>query len=250
MCLDSLDSDKVGVNGYFPVGVHAVYIMLYSCPFHKTYYCSSFLSIHFIGNYNLGSAHLIPNIPRVFWEIVVEPLTLALTSRTDISPITSHDQWPAVFLLGFCYCFPLKCPCALHRLASNESSDCNIFSGATQSSVKSSDCVTNFPVQGGIAVDCVPVLRMWFFGLIQYKHWELEGGSLVVELSIAQPRSWFVRERYQTARLKFFTWQKQLFVYISHSVLICQIGSFCHFNVAKTVKNLNEKTLCNESQLM
>lgn len=180
---------------------------------------------------------------------MVEPLTLALTSRTDNSPITSHDQWPAVFLWGFSYCFPLKCLCTLHSLASNESSDCNIFSGATQSSVKSSDCVTNFPVQGGIAVDCVPLLRMWFFGLIQYKHWELEGGSLVVELSLAQPRARFVRERYQTARLKVFTWQKQLFVYIHCSLLICQMGSFCHFIVAKKSK-IFVKKVYGESQLM
>lgn len=88
------------------------------------------------------------------------------------------------------------------------------FSGATQSSVKSSDCVTNFPVQGGIAADCVPLPRMWFSGLIQYKHRELEGGSLVVRLPQAQPRVWFSGERYQTARLRFFTWQKQLFVYV------------------------------------
>lgn len=176
---------------------------------------------------------------------MVEPLTLALTSRTDISPIASHDQWPSVFLWGFCYCLPLKCLCTLHSLASNESSDCNIFSGATQSSVKSSDCVTNFPVQGGIAVDCVPLLRMWFSGLIQYKYWELEGGSLVVELSLAQPRVWFVRERYQTARQKFFHMTKTV-VYIPISALSCQIGSFCNF-VAKRVENLNEKSLCNES---
>lgn len=131
-----------------------------------------------------------------------------------------------LFFYGvFCYCFPLKCLCTLHSLASNESNDCNIFSGATQSSVKSSDCVTNFPVQGGIAVDCVPLLRMWFSGLIQYKQRELEGGSLVVELPQAQPRTWFLRERYQTERLKFFTWQKQLFVYIPRSVLICHKGS-------------------------
>lgn len=183
---------------------------------------------------------------------MVEPLTLALTSRTDISPITSHDQWPAVFLWGFCYCFPLKCLCTLHSLASNESSDCNIFSGATQSSVKSSYCVTNFPVQGGIAVDCVPLLRMWFSGLIQYKQRELEGGSLVVELSLVQPRTWFVRERYQTAGLKFFTWQKQLFVYILCSVLICQKPTFWQFQgcqeswKSKWTKN----SLCSESQLM
>lgn len=148
--------------------------------------------------------------------MVVEPLTLALRSSADIFPsITSHDQRPAVFLWGlFCYCFPSKCLCAFHSLASNESSDCNIFSGATQSSVKSSDCVTNFPVQGGIAADCVPLPRMWFSGLIQYKHRELEGGSLVVRLPQAQPRVWFSGERYQTARLRFFTWQKQLFVYV------------------------------------
>lgn len=180
----------------------------------------------------------------------MEPLTLALTSRTDMSPIASHDQWPTVFLWGFCYCLPLKCLCTLHSLASNESSDCNIFSGATQSSVKSSDCVTNFPVQGGIAVDCVPLLRMWFSGLIQYKYWELEGGSLVVELSLAQPRVWFVRERYQTARLKFSHEKNLLFVYIPISVLIFQMGSFCNFDVAKTVEYLNERSLCNESQLM
>lgn len=172
--------------------------------------------------------------------MAVEPLTLALTSRTDISPITSHDQRPAVFRRGFCYCFPLKRLCTLHSLASNESSDCNIFSGATQSSVKSSDCVTNFPVQGGIAVDCVPLLRMWFSGLIQYKWRELEGGSLVVELSLAQPRAWFVRERYQTARLKFFTWQKQLFVYVPHSDVICRKRERFQENVAK-VESFNKK---------
>lgn len=141
--------------------------------------------------------------------------------------LSHHIPWSVAccFSMGFLLLFPLKHPCTLHSLASNESSDCNIFSGATQSSVKSSDCVTNFPVQGGIAVDCVPLLRMWFSGLIQYKQRELEGGSPVVELSLAQPRTWFVRERYQTARLKFFTWQKQLFVYIPRSVLIYPKGT-------------------------
>lgn len=179
---------------------------------------------------------------------MVEPLTLALTSRTDISPITSHDQWPAVFLCALCYCFPLKRLCTLHSLASNESNDCNIFSGATQSSVKSSDCVTNFPVQGGIAVDCVPLLRMWFSGLIQYKQRELEGGSLVVELSLAQPQAWFARERYQTARLKFFTWQKQLFVYVLCSLLICQSESFCNFQCCQESWKFTRKKVYAVSQ--
>lgn len=51
-----------------------------------------------------------PKLPRVFWEMVVEPLTLALTSSTDISPITSHDQWPAVFLWVFLllFCFEMS----------------------------------------------------------------------------------------------------------------------------------------------
>lgn len=107
--------------------------------------------------------------------------------------LSHHIPWSVAgcFSMGFfCYCFALKCLCTLHSLAPNESSDCNIFSGATQSSVKSSDCVTNFPVQGDVAVDCVPLLRMWFSGLIQYKQRELEGGSLVVELPQAQPRMW------------------------------------------------------------
>lgn len=236
MCLDWVDLDKVVFSGYFPVSAQAVYIMLYSRPCHKTYYCSSFLSIHITDNYPLASAHLIPASPEYSgkWWWSLSPWHSH--QGQDISPITSHDQWPAVFLWGFCYCFPLKHPCTLHSLASNESSDCNIFSGATQSSVKSSDCVTNFPVQGGIAVDCVPLLRMWFSGLIQYKLRELEGGSPVVELSLAQPRTWFVRERYQTARLKFFTWQKQLFVYIPRSVLICQKGTVCKKMLARKSK--------------
>lgn len=89
-----------------------------------------------------------------------------------------------LFFYGvFCYCFPLKCLCSLHSLASNESSDCNIFSGATQSSVKSSYCVTNFPVQGGIAVDCVPLLQdvvLWAH-IVQAEGiggWESCGGAL------------------------------------------------------------------------
>ena len=128
--------------------------------------------------------------------------------------------------------FPLKCLCTLHSFASNESSDCNIFSGATHSSVKSSDCVTNFPVEGGIAVDCVPLLRMWFSGLIQYKQRELEGGSLVVELPQAQPRMRFSRERYQTARLKFFTWLK---------TIICLYPTFCSYFSERERFHQNQK---------
>lgn len=175
------------------------------CQCHKTYYCISFLSIHITDNYPLASAHLIPNSQehseKWYWSLSPWHAHQGQTS------LPSHPMISGLlFFYGvFCYCFPLKCLCSLHGLASNESSDCNIFSGATQSSVKSSDCVTNFPVQGGIAVDCVPLLRMWFSGLIQYKQRELEGGSLVVQLSLAQPRTWFVRERYQTAGLKFFT---------------------------------------------
>lgn len=59
---------------------------------------------------------------------------------------------PAVFLTGFILLLrfstvwlPMK------------AGDCNICSGATPSSVKSSYCVTNFPVQGGTAADCIPL---------------------------------------------------------------------------------------------
>ncbi|XP_020565407.1 protein SLX4IP isoform X3 [Oryzias latipes] len=38
-----------------------------------------------------------------------------------------------------------------------------------------------------VAVDCVPLPRMWFSRLIQNMQRELEGGSLVVELALAQP---------------------------------------------------------------
>lgn len=94
---------------------------------------------------------------------------------------------PTVFLAGFVLLFrfstvwlPMK------------AGDCNIWRGATPSSVKSSDCVTDFPVQGGIAADYIPLLpRMWFFGPTQYKHRELVGGSLVVRLPQARPRARF-----------------------------------------------------------
>lgn len=149
-----------------------------------------FLTMHITEDYPRASAHLIPNPPEYsgkwWWSLSPWHSHQAQTSLPSHPMISGR-----LFFYGFfCYCFALKCLCTLHSLAPNESSDCNIFSGATQSSVKSSDCVTNFPVQGDIAVDCVPLLRMWFSGLIQYKQRELEGGSLVVELPQAQPRMW------------------------------------------------------------
>lgn len=42
--------------------------------------------------------------------------------------------------------------------------------------MKSSDCVTVFPVGRGDAVDRAPLLRMWFSGLVQYKQREFESG--------------------------------------------------------------------------
>ena len=123
-----------------------------------------------------------------------------------------------LFFYGvFCYCFPLKRLCSLHGLASNESSDCNIFSGATQSSVKSSDCVTNFPVQGGIAVDCVPSAPgCGSLGFVQNKQRELEGGSPAVAFSTSPNlESGFSRERYQTARLTLFSHDKNNYLFTS-----------------------------------
>lgn len=82
--------------------------------------------------------------------MVVEPLTLALEPSADVLVIGRAG--PAVFLPGFILLLrfstvwlPMK------------AGDCNICSGATPSSVKSSDCVTNFPVQGGTAADCIPL---------------------------------------------------------------------------------------------
>lgn len=72
--------------------------------------------------------------------------------------------------------FNLSPLCTLRSIVSNESID--IFSGAAPSSVKSSDCVTIFPVGGGDTVKYVPLLRMWFSRLIQYKQREFEGGCL------------------------------------------------------------------------
>lgn len=129
---------------------------------------------------------------------------MVLTSRTAITPITSHDQCPAALAMAFVQLVLFEMS-LLFSLALNESTDCNISTGATQSSVKSSHCVTDFPVQGGTAIDCVPLLRMWFSGLKQYEQRELVSGSLVVDLSLAQPPGWFGGERHQTARLKFFT---------------------------------------------
>lgn len=164
---------------------------------------------------------LDPKLSSAFWERVMEPFTLAVTSRTDISLITSHDhQQPAVNLW---YRFFLQNLCTLRSIVSNESSDCNIFSGAAPSSVKSSDCVTIFPVGGGDAVDCVPLLRMWFSGLVLYKQGELEGGCLCGGAP-TNPASYVVF-RFQTERLKPFTRQKLLFVYVPHSLLRCHNGS-------------------------
>ena len=77
---------------------------------------------------------------------MVEPLTLAPRSRADIAPIASRDQWPSVFLWRLFAIVSLwkSSAVSIHHLASNESIDCNILSGAAQSSVKSSDGVTEF----------------------------------------------------------------------------------------------------------
>lgn len=66
--------------------------------------------LEYYNQLSFGQCSFDPQLPRVFWEMAVEPLTLALTSRTDISPITSHDQWPAVFLWVFLLLFPFEMP--------------------------------------------------------------------------------------------------------------------------------------------
>lgn len=91
------------------------------------------------------------------------------------------------FYVFFCYCFPLKYLCPLQSLASHESSDCNTFIGATQSSVKSSDCVTDFPFQGGIAVDCAPPQDVVLWAHTVHAEgvggWESCGGALTSSTS-------------------------------------------------------------------
>lgn len=67
--------------------------------------------------------------------------------------------------------------------------------------MKSSDRVTIFPVGGGDAVDCVPLLRMWF----RTSRGNLRVGVFVVELPQTELHTWFSGERYQTERLKPFT---------------------------------------------
>lgn len=158
-------------------------------------------------NSPLASAHLISNSQEYYgkWWRSLSPWH----SHQGQTSLPSHPMISGL-LFFFCYCFPLIGLCTIHSLASNESRDCNIFSGAAQSSVKSSDCVTNFPVQGGIAVDCVPLLGMWFSGLIQYEQRELEGGSHVVELSLAQLRMWFVKGKIPDSRANGFHMTKTI----------------------------------------
>lgn len=72
-----------------------------------------------------------PTLLRAFWE-----MKLLIWIKAVVSAIISVPL--LLFSFRFLY--------LLNTLASDESSNCNIFSGATQSSVKSSNCVTNFPV--------------------------------------------------------------------------------------------------------
>lgn len=84
-----------------------MYVVVHSHPFIRQ--TSVVLFVHSLyRQLSFGQRSFELKLPRAFWEIVVEPLTLALTSRTDISPITSHDQRPAVFLQGFLLLFPFE----------------------------------------------------------------------------------------------------------------------------------------------
>lgn len=162
---------------------------------------------------NCGQRSFNPHFPRGLWEMEAEPLTLALELSTDISsrhvPAIVRAR-PTVFLTGLVLLLrfstvwlPMK------------AEDCNIWRGATPSSVKSSDCVTNFPVQGGIAADCIPLSPgcgslgrhrtssgNWWVGVLWW-------GSHKPDLERG-----FVRGKIPDSEAKVFTWQKQLFVYV------------------------------------
>ena len=94
---------------------------------------SSFLSIHIMDNSPLASAHLISNSQDYYgkWWRSLSPWH----SHQGQTSLPSHPMISGL-LFFFCYCFPLIGLCTIHSLASNESSDCNIFSGAAVVSEK------------------------------------------------------------------------------------------------------------------
>lgn len=110
-------------------------------------------------------------------------------------------------------------------IVSNESTDCNIFSGAAPSSVKRSDCVTIFPVGGGDAVDCVPLVRMWFSGLVQYKKREFKGGCRCGGAP-TNPASYVVfKGKIPDREAEAVHMTETIFVYIPYSLLRYHNGS-------------------------